>query len=127
MEPQLENRLPEVKAESQKTLETGFNSLNDSEHASGARTLDIEKTLNEAMFASEKLKVVHGPENPLRVSFPYKSKEFDLDPAKIKYAFEAIILDNMYVRLVNYDSEGQIVAELADSFYWLANSIVMKS
>ena len=56
MEPQLENRLPEVKAESQKTLETGFNSLNDSEHASGARTLDIEKTLNEAMFASEKLR-----------------------------------------------------------------------
>ena len=56
MEPQLENRLPEVKIESQKTVETGFETLHNPDQISGARSLDAEKSFNEAVFASEQLR-----------------------------------------------------------------------
>ncbi|MBS7346698.1 MAG: hypothetical protein KIG14_03230 [Candidatus Sacchiramonaceae bacterium] len=56
MEPQLENRLPKVKIESQKTVETGFNGLNNPDQVNATKALDTEKSFNEAVFASEQLR-----------------------------------------------------------------------
>ena len=55
MEPQLENRLPEVKIESQKTIETNFVGPNNFEQVDGAKNLDTQRSLNEALSVSEQL------------------------------------------------------------------------
>lgn len=63
---------------------------------------------------------------PMIVSMFWKKSYKTLDPAKISYINEAIIIDNLYRNLITFDNYGNIVADLVDTFYWDGMSYVFQ-
>ena len=59
----------------------------------------------------------------LRVAFPANDKLSDYDPAKIHYAHQYILLENLYSQLVGYDTKGEIVSGLAEKFEWVGSEV----
>lgn len=59
----------------------------------------------------------------LRVAFPSKDKLSNYDPAKIYYAHQYILLENLYSQLVGYDTKGEIVSGIAEKFEWVGNEV----
>lgn len=59
----------------------------------------------------------------LRVAFPANDTLADYDPAKIYYAHQYILLENLYSQLVGYDTKGEIVSGIAERFEWVGNEV----
>lgn len=59
----------------------------------------------------------------LRVAFPANDTLSDYDPAKIYYAHQYILLENLYSQLVGYDTKGEIVSGIAERFEWVGNEV----
>lgn len=57
-------------------------------------------------------------QSPLRVGSNFNGSVFDLDPAKIETLEQYEFVDYLFGRLVQYDSNQQLVADLAETFYW---------
>jgi MarR-like DNA-binding transcriptional regulator SgrR of sgrS sRNA len=55
---------------------------------------------------------------PLKITLPYNQPQFNLDPSRIGFAYEGLLLDNLYGRLVRFNGKGEIIADLADDFFW---------
>ena len=49
-----------------------------------------------------------------------------VDPAEVQSANQGILVDNLFSRLVEYDSAGQIQAGVATKFYWEDSSLVFE-
>lgn len=50
----------------------------------------------------------------------------DIDPAKIEVIQQALLIDNLYGHLVEYDDNGALQAGIAETFYWRGNSLVFE-
>ena len=61
-----------------------------------------------------------------RVASSIYQSAFSLDPASIQSLDQYNFLENLYGRLVEYNSKNQLVAGVADSFYWTESSLVFK-
>lgn len=59
----------------------------------------------------------------LRVAFPANDTLYDYDPAKIYYAHQYILLENLYSQLVGYDTKGEIVSGIAEKFEWVGTEV----
>lgn len=62
--------------------------------------------------------------NKLRIAFSLNKTSLpEVDPAKVKSAFQGILVDNLYSRLVEYDNEGRLQAVVSSNFYWQNDSL----
>lgn len=62
----------------------------------------------------------------MRVGNNFNGSVLDLDPAKIETLEEYEFVDYLYGRLVQYDSNQQLVTDLAETFYWDNNNLVFE-
>lgn len=68
----------------------------------------------------------HKTQAPLRVGNSFNRPVLDLDPAKIEALEEYEFVDYLYGRLVQYDSNQQLMADLAEIFYWDSNNLIFE-
>ena len=62
----------------------------------------------------------------MKIASSFTGNSHDLDPAKILYQNEYMILDNIYSPLVEYSTEGKLVSGIAEKFEWDKNTAVFK-
>jgi len=59
--------------------------------------------------------------NNLKVAFPQTALIHEYDPAKIYYAHQYILLENLYCSLMNYSLTGELVSSIAERFEWIGS------
>ena len=59
----------------------------------------------------------------LNVAFPNNGAISDYDPAKIRYDYQYILLENLYSTLITYSQEGELVSSIAERFEWVGNEV----
>lgn len=88
--------------------------------------LKIVVGLTLLILGSVALVNIKKPQEPLRVGSNLDRSVLDLDPADIGSLEEYEFVDYLYGRLVQYDANQQLVADLADTFYWDNNDLVFE-
>lgn len=72
------------------------------------------------------MKKYANPKNELRVAFPYDKPASFYDPTRIFLSPEYTFLENIYSPLVENTPKGELVAAVAESFFWNGNDAVFK-
>lgn len=61
---------------------------------------------------------------PLRVALNIQKSVTELDSAKISLATQYNLINNLYGRLIRYDDDGQLMADIPISFSWNESEII---
>lgn len=62
----------------------------------------------------------------MNIAYSFTDPVCNLDPAKILYQTEYMLLDNIYSPLIEYSSQGKLVSGLAEKFIWDGNNAIFK-
>ena len=64
------------------------------------------------------------PKLPLKMALHFPKATSEFDPAKILVIEDYILTDNLFSRLVEYNTKGELVASVAASFKWHGDELV---
>jgi hypothetical protein len=67
---------------------------------------------------------VENPQPVFRVSFEDSKYTHEFDPSKISFMGEYFYLEHLFAPLVDFNTHGQIVSSIADTFEWDDNTLV---